>query len=513
MGTTVSEPEAVPVHARFAQLESVSKRFGAVHALKNVSVHIGEGEVVGLIGANGAGKSTMMRILAGDESPSDGKLFIGGKETSFTSPRQALNAGIARVPQELSLVGNQSVADNVLLGRLTNRGGVIQRRTLLSQARELLARVGLETIDPRREAGTLTPVEQRLVTIAHALAKRPRLLVLDEPSAALPTETAARLYPIVRELSAAGTAVVYISHRLDEIKRLCERVLVMRDGSLAGVLTDNEIAIPKMVVLLGGRGLDEEPPPMTQTHMSGASVIKARGLTGSRVREIDLEVHRGELIGVGGLYGSGRSELLRLLGGSQSPTGGTLEVLGKRAPQSIREAVLRGAGYLPEGRKAMLFPEMAVCPNASITVLSRLSWARTFINHGKERAAVRKLASEVNLKGDLDARVMTLSGGNQQKVCLARWLLRECDLLLLDEPTVGIDVHARAEIHRLLRELAAKGTTVVVASAEPEELALLCDRVIVLVEGRFARELKSPFTPDSVVAASYAGRDPAGAAA
>jgi ABC-type sugar transport system ATPase subunit len=497
----------------FARLENVSKHFGAVTALDDVTVEFGRGEVVGLIGANGAGKSTLMRVLAGATTPDPGRVLIEGEEVHFHVPRQALETGIARVPQELSLVLDQSVADNLLLGQLQSRGGVVKQRELRAEARKLLDRVGLDTVSPGQTAGSLTPVQQRLVTIAQALARNPRLLVLDEPTAALPTETSAILFPIVRELAAGGTAVIYITHRLDEVKRLCERVVAMRDGRVAGTLTGDEIEIGRMVVLLGGKALEEEPPPMARAHLEGRPVIKVRGLDGVRVHDVELEVHKGEILGVGGLYGAGRSELLRLIGGCQKPTAGDVEVLGASRPTSPRQAASRGVGYLAEGRGRMLFGDMSVCMNASIAILPRLSVGRTLIKHGKERSLVQSLAKDLQLKGEMDAEVTTLSGGNQQKVCLARWLLRESELLLLDEPTVGIDVHARAEIHRLLRDLAAKGTTVVVASAEPEELALLCDRVIVLVEGRLARELTSPFTADSVIAASYSGRVPAEAAA
>jgi ABC-type sugar transport system ATPase subunit len=357
-------------------------------------------------------------------------------------------------------------------------------------------------------AGELTPVQQRLVTIAQALSKEPKILVLDEPSAALPVETAAVLKTIVRGLAAKGVAVIYISHRLEEIRDLCDRVVAMRDGRIAGELLDDRIAVPAMVRLVGGGELEENAlmeseVPDAVSHRP--AVIRADGLCGLRVADVDLEVHRGEIVGIGGLYGAGRSELLRLLAGIQRPTGGTVEIRGKAAPRSSSEAAASGIGYVAEGRGRMILPTMSTRANASISHLGALSAGRSIIRSRREREAVAEMGERVGLVGNLESEITTLSGGNQQKVFLARWLLGGSDILLLDEPSVGIDVLARAEIHGILLGLAAQGTTIVMASAEPEELASLCHRVVVMVEGRKARELRRPFAAESVVAASYAG--------
>lgn len=482
----------------------MSKRYGALVAVDDVTFTLEPGEVVGLIGANGAGKSTLMRLLSGAEQPDEGQTLLDGEPVVFASPRQAIVAGIAIVPQELSLIGDQSVAENLLLGELPRRVGIVDQRRLFARARQLLVEVGLE-VDPARSAGDLTPVAQRLVGIAQALAREPKVLVLDEPSASLPVETAARLEPLVAKLAEAETAVVYVSHRLDEVRAMCERVVAMRDGSVAGTLRAEEIEVDRMVVLVGGNSLREAPRPAGPVAREAEPVIEARGIRGRRVQDVSLTVARGELLGVGGLHGSGRSELLRLIGGVQALEAGSIELFGVRGPTSPRAAAKRGIGYLAEGRAQMLFADLPTLANASITMLSAVSRLRTVIDGGRERALVSRAVHEVGLKGDLDAEITTLSGGNQQKVCLARWLLRGSEVLLLDEPTVGIDVHARAEIHRILRTLAAGGTTIVVASAEPEELAVICDRVVVLVEGRLGGELQSPLTAEGLVRASYGG--------
>jgi ribose transport system ATP-binding protein len=490
--------------ANFTRLTGIVKHFEAVHALKGVDFEVDEGEVVGLIGANGAGKSTLMRILGGEERFDEGTLEVKGEETRFTSPRQALELGIARMPQELTLVEDFSVEENILLGRLTARGGFVQRQQVRAKVRALLERVGVKDVSPTEQVGELTPVQQRLVAMAQALAKDPRLLILDEPTAALPIDASERLFPIIRQLAAEGVAVIYISHRLEEVAKLSDRVVAMRDGRVAGTLAKDELDIDKMVELVGGRALEEEPDRFKQARSHGEPVMKATGLTGNRVQSLDLEIHQGELLGVGGLQGSGRSELLRLLAGVQKPTGGSLEVLGAPVSRSLHDAVNRGVGYLPEGRSHTLFQDLSVTANTSIAAIGNMRRLGVFRDGTAERRRVSEITQQVGLVGGLDAPVSTLSGGNQQKVCLARWMLRGCQVMLLDEPSAGVDVHVRAEIHQLLRKASAEGLTVVVASAEPEELVLLCDRVIVLAEGRLSLELESPFSAERVVAASYA---------
>jgi ribose transport system ATP-binding protein len=508
--TAAAQPEAAsaPAGSPLVALAGITKHFAAVRALEAVSMSVSAGEVVGLIGANGAGKSTLMNVLAGVVKPDEGTIAIAGEEVSSHSPRSALQAGVARVPQELTLVEDHSVAENVWLGSLPARVGLLRGRRLHESARELLERVALDDVPTDLPAGELTPVQQRLVTIAQALAKEPRILVLDEPSAALPVETATVLKTIVRALAAKGVAIIYISHRLEEIRDLSDRVVAMRDGRIAGELTGDAIAIQAMVRLVGGGDLEEHA--LTTSDIPDAvsdrpAVIRTRGLGGVRVADVDLEVHRGEIVGVGGLYGAGRSELLRLIAGIQKPAEGSVEVRGEPGPRSSAEAASRGIGYVAEGRARMILPTMTTRANASISHLSELAVGRSIVRSRREHQAVAALSKKVGLVGDVESEITTLSGGNQQKVFLARWLLGGSDILLLDEPSVGIDVHARAEIHGILLDLAAEGTTIVMASAEPEELALLCHRVVVLVEGRTARELRRPFAAESVVAASYAG--------
>jgi ABC-type sugar transport system ATPase subunit len=487
--------------APLLRVVDVGKRYGAVQALAAANVSIAPGEVVGLIGANGAGKSTLVHILAGAIRPDEGHLEMDGQPIHFSSPIDALAAGVALDTQELNLIDQCSIAENLAYGDMPSRWGLMDGRGLHARARRLLDRVGLEHVDPRRMAGSLSPVEARLVSIARALAREPRLLILDEPSAALPTDTAQHLGPLIREAADGGAAIVYVSHRFGEVKQFCDRVIAMRDGRVPQEMHGEAMSISRMIECVGGRELEPEST-FRAAVLETPVVVHATGLSGHRVSGVDLQVHAGEILGVGGLHGSGRSELLRLLAGAQAPTAGKLGVLDGRPLRSSRDAARRGVGYLPEGRRLMIFGDMDVTSNATIAVLRGIH--RVVTKQARERSLVAEVAARVRLVGAPDAPMTTLSGGNQQKVCLARWLLGDVPLLVLDEPTLGIDLGARAEIHDLLRELARAGKTVIVASAEPEELVSLCDRVLVMVEGSIARELRAPFDADTVVAASYA---------
>jgi ribose transport system ATP-binding protein len=406
-----------------------------------------------------------MKVLAGAVRPDSGEVRLDGEPVSFRTPHDALAAGIVIDPQELNLIVEQSVAENLLLGELpTGAPWVVNFRRARSRARELLDLVGLEDVDPSVPAGSLGPVQARLVSIARALAKQPRLLILDEPSAALPTETARSLEPIVQRIAASGAGVIYVSHRFGEIERLCGRVIAMRDGKNAGELGPGEVVQGTMVRLVGGRAAEREPEPMVADATADrATVIRARGLAGVRVNGLDLEVRRGEIVGIGGLHGSGRSELLRLIGGSQTQTGGEVEVLGGPALRSPGQAIRRGVGFIAEGRSKMIFPDLTVTANSTISILRDLH--RVALRPRREAQMAGEVLDRINVVGGRKQPMVTLSGGNQQKVCLSRWMLRDVPLLLLDEPTVGIDVGARAEIHGLLRDLAAAGTTILRSSS------------------------------------------------
>lgn len=494
-----------PALLEILRMVDLEKSFGAVKALAGVSISLSAGEIVGLIGANGAGKSTLMAVLAGTTMPDEGHIYLGGESARFGNPRAALAAGIALVPQELHLVESLSVAENVTLGHMPQRRGVLSQRLMQSVTREILVRLGgAEHISPSAKAGDLSPVEQRLVTIARALSWKPRILILDEPSASLPTDTAQSLLPTIRTLTAEGMGVFYVSHRLGEIKELANRVVAMRNGNVVADLSGPDISIDRMVALIGGR----ERSPVSTRSLSFARSdpsLSARGLYGSRIQNVDIDVFPGEIVGVSGLQGSGRSELFRLLTGVQKPTHGEIDVLGRGPCRSMEEASTRGVGYLAEGRRLMALPGMDVTSNMTISALPELSRLRSFVDRKAERTAAGEMFDRLQITGQPNQDIQTLSGGNQQKIFIGRWLLRHPRLLVLDEPTMGVDVGARAEFHTLLRTLADEGIAILLTSAEPEEIALVCTRAIVLVEGRIAHEFHQPLRADQLIGASYEG--------
>jgi ribose transport system ATP-binding protein len=488
------------------EIVGASKAYGAVQALGDVHLTIRRGEIVGMIGANGAGKSTLSRVLAGAVAPDAGDVLIDGEPMRLGAPRAALDAGIALVPQELNLVDSLSVAENVMLGHMPGRRGFFRVREGGRAAAEVLSRLGgARHIDPGASIAELSPVEQRLVSIARGLSWSPKILILDEPTAALPTDTASALLPSIRGLADSGVTVLYVSHRLREIAELSDRVVAMRNGAVVADRPTAEISIGEMVTLVGGRESASDRRVLA-VDSAEAPLLTARNLTGLRVHDVDLELRRGEILGISGLQGSGRSELLRLLVGVQRPTGGDVDVLGGGPCGSVRGAAARGVGYIAEGRASMTLPGMSVRSNLTVSALGAMTGVGRLISSRAERRATDEMFRDLQIVGRPDEEIGTLSGGNQQKVFLGRWLLRHPQLMIFDEPTAGVDVGARAEFHRLLGRLSEQGMGILMSSAEPEEIALVCTRAIVLVEGRVAHEFHQPLSAQELVGASYSGR-------
>jgi ribose transport system ATP-binding protein len=494
----------------FLEATGLSKSFGTLRAVQDVSLRIARGEVIGLIGANGAGKSSLIKLLTGVVPADSGVILIDGARAHISHPNDALRHGIAAVQQELTLAPDHSVMENIFLGRLPTVFGIVSRPLMRKKSRELQARVGLD-VDPDRSAGSLTPVQQRLVMVAASLAREAQLLILDEPTAALPHEESGVVHQLVRQLAEHGTAVIYISHRLHEVEELTSRVIVMRDGAVVAHLQGDEAHVDRMMDELAGTAAREEPEPFSDADRTHGLVLRVRGVSGSRTHNINFDVYEGEILGIAGLAGSGRSELLRLLYGSQTPRAGTVELRGRKLVGTPRTRAKRRVGYIAESRRTNLLRGMNVRSNVSVASLMRHSLGRVLINFGWERKAINDLIQRVALKGAPTVPIETLSGGNAQKALVARWLLREVDLMLLDEPTAGIDVHARAEIHNLLRRVAEQGMTIVLTSVEPEELVFICDRVLVLVEGEIVQEMTAPFDVERLIAASYSHRRPVAA--
>ncbi|MFF9342887.1 MULTISPECIES: sugar ABC transporter ATP-binding protein [unclassified Streptomyces] len=471
-------------------MNRITKSFPGVRALDGVDLEVQAGEVHCLLGQNGAGKSTLIKVLAGAHQPDDGEITWCGEPVSLTSPIAAMRLGIATIYQELDLVDGLSVAENVFLGNEpTSAGFIVRGATARAATARLLERLGHPEIDPAGLVGELSAAHQQIVSMARALSHEVRLIVMDEPSAALDPDEVDNLFRIVADLTADGVAVVYISHRLEEIRRIGDRVTVLKDGrAVAGGLPADSTPTRDVVALMTGRTVEHVFPDRPDSAAAAARepVLRVEGLTrGGEFAPLDLELRPGEIVGLAGLVGSGRSEILETIYGARKPDAGRVLVDGAPLrPGSVRAAVRAGIGLAPEERKAQgLLMLESVGGNVSVSTLSRYSRAG-WLDRRAERAAAHRAVRELSLRpDDPDAAIRTLSGGNQQKAVLARWLLRGCKVLLLDEPTRGVDIGARAELYAVIRRLADEGLAVLLVSSEVPEVLGLADRVLVLREG------------------------------
>ncbi|CAL9625546.1 sugar ABC transporter ATP-binding protein [Streptomyces sp. NPDC057837] len=495
-------------------MSGITKSFPGVRALDGVDLDVLAGEVHCLLGQNGAGKSTLIKVLAGAHQPDTGTIRWRGEDVTLRSPIAAMRLGIATIYQELDLVEHLSVAENVHLGHEpTAAGFVVRGKAAKASTAALLKRLGHGEIDPGRLVGELSAAQQQIVSMARALSHDVRLIVMDEPSAALDPDEVDNLFRIVGDLTAAGVAVVYISHRLEEIRRIGDRVTVLKDGrAVANGLPAKSTPTRDVVALMTGRNVEYVFPDRPASPPAAEPVLRVQGLSREGEFEtLDLDVRPGEIVGLAGLVGSGRSEILETVYGARKPTTGQVLVDGRPLkPGSVRAAVRAGLGLAPEERKAQaLLMLESVTRNVSVSSMSRFSRGG-WIDRGAELGAARAATRELSLRPDNPSvPVRTLSGGNQQKAVLARWLLRGCKVLLLDEPTRGVDVGARAELYAVIRRLADEGLAVLLVSSEVPEVLGLADRVLVLREGRVvhtapARELDEHRVLDLVMEGSPA---------
>jgi ribose transport system ATP-binding protein len=481
-------------------MSGIVKEFPGVRALDGVDLEVEAGEVHCLLGQNGAGKSTLIKVLAGVHAPDAGTISWRGEEVSPSTPTAAMRLGIATIYQELDLVEGLSVAENIFLGHEQARGGFVRRGAMRAAARDLLRQLGHPEIRVTREVGRLSAAGKQLVSMARALSHDAQLIIMDEPSAVLAADEVANLFRVIRELTARGVAVVYISHRLDEIREIGDRITVLKDGRTVAVgLPARTTPTREVVALMTGRGVEHvfPPSPPPGSHDDRPDVLTVDGLTlRGAFADVSFSVRAGEIVGLAGLVGSGRSEILETVYGARRPSAGTVRINGRvLRPGRVTAAVAAGVGLAPEERKSQaLLLHDSVARNVSLASLpryARLGW----FNRRRELADARTQASALSVRpNDVRRGVRTLSGGNQQKVVLARWLVKRCELLLLDEPTRGVDVGARAELYALIRELADSGVAILLVSSEVPEVLGLADRVVVLREGRVvatadAREL------------------------
>lgn len=496
------------------RMESIDKSFPGVHALKGVNFDLFAGEVHALMGENGAGKSTLMKVLSGVYQPDGGRILIDGKDVRFPTPRAAQDLGISIIHQELALMRDLNVAQNVWIGREPRLSfGRIDEAKLNADTVSLFKSMNV-VMNPATPVDRLTIARQQMVEIAKSLSFSSRVLIMDEPTAALNDAETAELFAIIERLKSEGVGIVYISHRMDEIKRISDRVTVMRDGAYIDTVDAKETSIGTIISMMVGRELEDDHRAIPD--LSGAEVaLEVRNINrANELKDISLSVKKGEILGLSGLMGAGRTELARAIFGAEPIDSGEIHVHGK--PVSIKspqDAVRAGIGYLSEDRKHFgLALGMDVRANIALASLPRFCKPGARV----DEAALAKIAKEyidklgIRTPGDLQ-EVRLLSGGNQQKVVIAKWLLRDCDILIFDEPTRGIDVGAKAEIYRLLNDLAAGGKAIIVISSELPEVLRLSHRIAVMCEGRLTGILPGDADQEQVMALATDRGEPAAA--
>ncbi|OLE82120.1 MAG: sugar ABC transporter ATP-binding protein [Acidobacteria bacterium 13_1_20CM_2_65_9] len=474
------------------EMRGIRKVFPGVVALDGVDFDLRAGEVHVLLGENGAGKSTLMKILSGAYTKDAGDVFIDGAPVSIGSPRDAQSLGIATIYQELSLVPQLTVAENILLGHEPSRAGVIDRAAMRDAARRSLAEVGLD-LDPDRRLDRLGIAEQQMVEVAKALFRRARVLVMDEPTSALTAREIDRLFDVIRRVTAAGVAVVYISHRMRELAEIGTRVTVLRDGRAVGTFPLPETSFDALIRLMANREVRDHFP--RRRCKAGDELLRLEHVSGPsgapRVDDVSLTVCRGEIVGLAGLLGAGRTELARLVFGADRPSSGRVVVSGRDVtPKTPRQAIAAGIGFLPEDRKRHgLVLMRSVGENIGLPSLAR--WSRAGVVSGRtEHETAERWVTELRIKTPTVAeRVVRLSGGTQQKVVLARWLAADASLLVMDEPTRGVDVGAKVEIYELMNRLTDAGAGILMISSELPEVLGMSDRIYVMRHGRIQAEI------------------------
>jgi ABC-type sugar transport system ATPase subunit len=490
--------EAAPIF----QADGMHKRYGGVHALRGASLSIFPGEVHALVGENGSGKSTLLKILSGQIQPDEGQITFAGEQTSFRSAIEALRKGISTVTQETTLAPDLSIAENVFLGhRMARRGGFIDWRQTRKRAKDALSRLALD-LDPATPARRLRPDEQQMVEIARALSIEARVLILDEPTSSLTDDEVEALFAIVRKLSANGVATIFVSHRINEIFAVADRITVLRDGHTVGGGPAGNFDRAKLIHLMVGRALEDTAAHEQQAEGDAHSVLRVRGLeVPGLLEDVELDVAPGEIVGLAGLVGAGRSELLESLFGFRRAQG-TMRVDGRDVRyRSPRQAIRDGVAFVPADRKLQgLVLSMTVRENLMMASTSRHARLR-YSGHSDELAVVDDAISSLRIRTHSpQSLVSTLSGGNQQKVVLGKWLMTKPKVLMLDEPTRGVDVGAKAEIYRLLFDAAASGIGILVSSSENPELLTLCDRILVMFRGRVTATLTRESATEAMIA-------------
>ena len=489
------------------QVDGVTKRFPGVIALSDVSIELYENEILALVGENGAGKSTLMKILSGSYIGYDGLIQVGGDTVCFSSTKCSEKAGIAMIYQELNMEIDLSVAENIFIGMYPKtKLGLVNWKKMNSEAKIVLEKLGLD-IDPSIEVRDLNASLQQLVSIARALVRKPKILILDEPTASLTEEETSKLIKVINDLKDSGISCIYISHKLDEVFNICDRIVVMRDGMNVSEYLREDIQPAVVIEDMVGRKLDKMYPKSNRK--LGDELLRVENMCVKHqyahnkniIEDISFTVKRGEILGLAGLVGSGRSELLRGIYGGFNKIRGKVFVEGKEITiKNPADAIAKGIGFLTEERKNDGFvPMMSIKENMTLTILKEISKYGLF-KHKEERKIAKKYFDYLNVKApNLNSNIETLSGGNQQKVILARTLLADTKILFLDEPTRGIDIGAKSEIYKIMEELVEEGLSIVMISSELPELLAMCDRFIVIGKGEVLGEFDKSQANESVI--------------
>ncbi|MBP3652134.1 MAG: sugar ABC transporter ATP-binding protein [Clostridia bacterium] len=472
-------------------MKGIDKSFPGVHALDHVDLEVCRGEVHALMGENGAGKSTLMKVLTGIYSKDSGTITYEGKEIEFTSPKEAQNAGVVIVHQELNMMNHLTVAQNIFIGREFMKGKLIDDAKMNEEARKLFDQLHID-IDPAARMGDLTVGKQQMCEIAKAISHKAKVIIFDEPSAALTEAEIEEMFKIIRDLRAQQLGIVYISHRMDEIKVITDRVTVMRDGQYVGTLITKDCTKDDIINMMVGRVIYEDPKTQSAVAPDAPVVLKVEHLNaGKMVQDVSFELRKGEILGFSGLMGAGRTETARALFGADPKTSGDIYINGQKVTiNSPKDAVNLGIGYLSEDRKRYgIILGKSVSDNSTMANLKKYVKG-LFIDKKAEVDVTKDYIQRLKTKTpSTDQLVVNLSGGNQQKVVLAKWLIKDCDILIFDEPTRGIDVGAKSEIYQLMNELVAQGKSIIMISSEMTEILRMSDRIVVMCEGKKTAEI------------------------
>jgi ribose transport system ATP-binding protein len=504
MAATASDASAL------LSMRAIGKAFGGIPALSAATLEVGAGEVHALIGQNGAGKSTMIKILTGYVARDSGEIVFDGASFAASSPQDAQAKGISTIYQEINLVPYRSVTENICIGRESRRFGLLDWRAMHAEARALLSRFAID-VDVRRPLMRFSTATQQMVAIARAIGFKAKLVIMDEPTSSLDEREVKVLFDVIRQLKQSGVSVIFVSHKLDELYAVCDRVTIMRDGRTVKVAAMKDVSKVELVASMLGRDVAQVAKSATafggRSPHIGEIALKADHLNGGhKVHDVSFSVRRGEIVGFAGLLGSGRTETARLAFGADPTRSGGFTIDGERfSPRQPSDAIERGVGFASEDRKLEgIIPDMSVAENLTLALLPKLTRAGV-VDGARQRAIVEKFIASLGVKcASPDQPIRELSGGNQQKVLLARWLAMSPKLLILDEPTRGIDVGAKAEIQRIIKQLAEDGLGVLMISSELEEVIEGSDRVFVLREGRVVAELDHSEASEAAVMAAMA---------